>query len=85
MKHTEFCDSTDKGANEDTFEVFVVSTCPLFDLGDTILEVSKAWEDWHGTKLVIKIVLPSESAASFFEGIFEEPLVKLVQDVRRDT
>jgi len=27
----------------------------------------------------------SESAASFFEVIFEEPLMKLVQDVRRDT
>ena len=58
-------------ADEDIFEVFVVSTRPLFDLGDTILEMSKAQEDRHGMKLVIKIVLPS--IGNLFKQVHHEP------------
>jgi len=56
-------------------------TCPLRNERDTILEVSEAWVSWHTTKACIYFFLASDLKTPIDEMIFEDSLMKLMENV----
>ena len=50
-----FCGDTNEATNENSLKLLVVSAGPLSDLRNAILEMLKAWKDWHGTKPSVEV------------------------------
>ena len=63
----------------------MLATCPLQNKGDTILEVSEAWVSWHTVKACVYFFLTSNLKTPIDKMIFEDALMKLMENVRGKT
>ena len=79
-----FPDCTNEGTNEHLFQLLVVSCCPLLDYWYSILEMAKSREDRHCTKLHIKVSHPCKCTTLFFEVVFDDALMELVENIQGD-
>jgi len=78
MENTVFRGDTNEATNENSLKLLVVSAGPLSDLRNAILEMSKAWEDWHGTKPSVEVNRINNGGTPFFQVVLEDTLVKLM-------
>ena len=72
------------GSEEDLLHLLKFMPCPLRDFGDTVLEMTKAAERGCPFEARIQFRLAHKCSAPLHEMIFEDSLVKLVENVGRD-
>lgn len=77
-------DRTRQHTEEDSLHLFVLCPCPLGDGRDSLLELPEPWMRIHGFETRVKFSLAQELATPFDKMIFEDALVELMEEIRRE-
>lgn len=76
--------SPDQRGHKNSLELFVISSCPLLNVGNAVLPMAQSRMGRCRLKPTIKCLLAGNGDTPFLEVILDDTLVQLVQDIRRD-